>query len=340
MKILIIRFSALGDVAMTVPVVDALARRYPEHEFMFVSRPFATSLYACMPHNVRFKAVDLKQYAGLKGLYRLFKELKAERFDAVADLHNVLRTKVLRVFFSLSGLKVASIEKGRKEKKALIKNGYQKTPPLASSFSRYENVFRRLGLNVKTEFHSVFAYQDADGEGSIDHLVGKKGNEHWIGIAPFAAHPGKILPMETMEEVISILSSKGHRIFLFGGGKQEKEVMEAWESRYPQVVSLAGKLKMNEELALMNRLDVMVSMDSANMHLASLVATPVVSVWGATHPSAGFMGWNQSFMDAVQLELSCRPCSIYGNKPCKRGDYACLKQIKATEIVDKINEKL
>jgi ADP-heptose:LPS heptosyltransferase len=84
----------------------------------------------------------------------------------------------------------------------------------------------------------------------------------------------------------------------------------------------------------------MVTMDSANMHLASLVATPVVSIWGATHPYAGFMGWNQSIDNAVQTDLPCRPCSIYGKKDCMRGDYACLYQIKPETIVGKIERIL
>ena len=90
----------------------------------------------------------------------------------------------------------------------------------------------------------------------------------------------------------------------------------------------------------MSHLEVMLSMDSANMHLASLTGIPVVSVWGATHPLAGFMGWNQSKDNAIQVDLDCRPCSIFGQKPCKRGDYACLNQIKPETIVEKINTLL
>lgn len=113
--------------------------------------------------------------------------------------------------------------------------------------------------------------------------------------------------------------------------------MEQWVAVYPRVVSLSGKLKLDGELALISHLNVMVSMDSANMHLASLVGVPVVSVWGATHPFAGFMGWGQSMDNAVQLDLPCRPCSIFGNKPCLRGDYACLEGLKAEMIMNKIN---
>ena len=90
----------------------------------------------------------------------------------------------------------------------------------------------------------------------------------------------------------------------------------------------------------MSHLQVMISMDSANMHLASLVNTPVVSIWGATHPYAGFMGWNQRYENAAQVELDCRPCSIYGNKPCLRGDYACLKNISPEQIISKVESLL
>ena len=86
----------------------------------------------------------------------------------------------------------------------------------------------------------------------------------------------------------------------------------------------------------MSHLDVMISMDSSNMHLASLTDTPVVSIWGATHPFAGFLGWNQKAEDCVQLDLPCRPCSVYGNKPCFRGDYACLNGISSEEILNKL----
>ena len=93
------------------------------------------------------------------------------------------------------------------------------------------------------------------------------------------------------------------------------------------------------ELELMRGLDVMLSMDSANMHLASLVGTRVVSVWGATHPYAGFLGWGQRAEDCVQKDLPCRPCSIYGSKPCRYGDYRCLNSITPEEIVKAVTSK-
>lgn len=337
MKLLIIRFSALGDVAMTVPVIDSLARQYPQLDITVLSKPFAAPMFSEMPTNVHFQGVDLKQYKGVRGLLQLFWKLKKEKYDAVADLHDVLRSKVLRWLFGLFGKKIAHINKGRKEKKELIRPKKKVMRALTSSFIRYANVFQQLGFSLNVTFESIYGNQK--GEISLfQNITGIPDGRHWIGIAPFAAHKGKILPDDTIASLIEEASShKDWKIFLFGGGKAEAEKLESWAKNHPNVLALAGKLNMNEELALMSHLKVMVSMDSANMHLASLTNTPVISIWGATHPLAGFIGWNQSIENAVQVELSCRPCSIFGNKPCFRGDYSCLAQITCEEIIQKID---
>ena len=185
-------------------------------------------------------------------------------------------------------------------------------------------------------------YGEGKGDFSqIEPVVGSKGNNKWIGIAPFAKHKGKIYPVEQQERVVAYFAAMPDvKVFLLGGGKSEKEVFDRWTAKYPSVLSLIGKLKMDTELNLMSHLDVILSMDSANMHLASLVNVPVVSVWGATHPYAGFMGWKQLPVNTVQLDLSCRPCSVYGQKPCWRGDYACLREIKPEEIIAKIEDNI
>lgn len=335
-KILVIRLSAIGDVAMTVPVVQSFAVKYPQHQITVLSRPRMSSLFAGLPSNVSFMGIDLQnEYKGMAGLLKLCRMLEKEGYDCIADLHDVLRTKFIRGYFTLKRYKCAHIDKGRSEKKALVREKNKEFRQLKSSFQRYADVFGRLGMPVEISFNSIYG----EGKGDISAfmaITGEKGCDKWIGIAPFATHAGKIYPPEEMEKVVGILSGRGDvKIFLFGGGKREVDILSAWEGKYPGTVCVAGKLKMDSELALMSRLDVMVSMDSGNMHLASLTATPVISIWGATHPFAGFMGWKQEESNAVQLELPCRPCSVYGNKPCHRGDYACL-QISPETITEKI----
>jgi len=126
------------------------------------------------------------------------------------------------------------------------------------------------------------------------------------------------------------------RVFLFGAGQVESEMLRQWSSVFPRTESVAGLLPLEQELELMRRLDVMICMDSANQHLSSLVGLRAISVWCATHPMIGFMGWKQRKEDIVQREdLLCRPCTCHGTNHCRYGNYAC-RQIEAEKIVSQI----
>jgi ADP-heptose:LPS heptosyltransferase len=333
-KILIIRFSALGDIAMSVPTVHDLAVQYPDLEITMLSREMARPLFEQLPKNVHFIAADLKgRHKGLLGLCRLWRDAHLSDFDYIADFHSVLRTWWLRTEGCLRRKKIAKIDKGRKGKKALTRQKNKVFVQQATSFERYAKVLEHLGFPIKQQFvkldYSAFCEtQKAD-------------NETWVGIAPFAKHEAKIYPMDKMEQVIKALSErKNITVFLFGGGKEEKQQIAELCSKYPNVQAAQSQQGLRGELALMGQLDVMLSMDSANMHLASLVGTRVVSIWGGTHPFAGFLGWNQKSSDCVQLDLPCCPCSVYGNKPCFRGDYACMNGIEPEQVIKKISTYL
>lgn len=343
--ILIIRFSAMGDVAMTVPVVYALATEYPNVRVTMLSQPFARPLFENLAHNVSFMGADIKEeYRGIKGLNALYRRLTAKKFTAVADLHNVLRSNYLRMRFNLDQNHVAHIDKHRDERSELTSRYNKILRPIPTAFENYAKVFEELGYPIH---HFNFTTLLSPAEASLRQLpsaIGeKKDFQPWIGIAPFAAHEGKAYPLPLMEQVIDgiVRRHPSCRIFLFGGGEEEVSQLSGVVSRHPHCTNVPAFLHgLHDELVLMSHLDVMVSMDSANMHLASLVNTPVVSVWGATHPYAGFMGWHQKEENAVQVSLSCRPCSIFGNKPCFRGDYACLNNIQPASIINKVEENL
>ena len=335
--ILVIRFSAIGDVAMTVPVIDSLARQHPENRYTVLSQSFLNPLFEYCPDNVKFIGIDLyNNFNGIRGMFRLYRELLKLNFDAVADLHDVLRTKLLRIFFRCSGLTVKHIDNGRKEKRLLTRKNNKLFRQLKPSTERYADVFNALGqILAPLDFHSIFGSSHGDFS-SIESLTGKKSGV-WIGIAPFAKHEGKIFPFDRMKEVVAHFSKVADTtVFLFGGGAVEKTILDKWCAKYPKTISIVGKLTISNELILMSYLDVMLSMDSANMHLASLTATPVVSVWGATHPYAGFYGYNQSQDNAVQVGLCCRPCSVYGNKPCYRKNTECMAKITVQMVIEKV----
>ncbi len=324
------RFSALGDVAMLSPVVREYALQHTEDSVTVLSVPFCAPLFEDIAPNVSFLGRDVKtQYRGVTGLYRLFKELHAMHFDRVVDAHDVLRTKVLRQFFRLRGYEVRVIDKHRSERRRLTAEpGKKVLRQLPTSFENYAEAMGIPAVPGVPGFPDVPAVPDTP----VSPV--SPGGE-LIGVAPFAAHEGKIYPTDKMEKVVEMLSHSG-RVVLFGGKGKEEDIMRAWAQRYNNVelardVISGGALA--AELELMRGLDVMLSMDSANMHLASLVGTRVVSVWGATHPYAGFLGWGQRMEDCVQKDLPCRPCSIYGSKPCRYGDFRCLNSITPEEIV-------
>jgi ADP-heptose:LPS heptosyltransferase len=323
---LVIRLSSLGDVAMLIPTLYSVAGKNPKERFLLVTKKPLEPLFFKKPDNLEIFPVYTKgRHKGLTGLWRLIKDLKAtvDTPLKIADMHSVIRSFIITSCFRLKGAEVAVIDKGRKEKKALIRPKHKKLFPLKTSIERFREVLAHLGYDTTLDFPPFFPEKT-------------KNEEIRIGIAPFAKHQGKIYPFRQMEEVIRILnSSPAVRIFLFGG-KEDKAQLEGWSKKYERVELVAGLLPFPDELHLMSDLDLMVSMDSANMHLASLVNTPVVSIWGATHPYAGFYGYNQLPDNAVQIDMECRPCAIFGEKPCFRGDYACMKQIRAEMIVAKI----
>ncbi len=342
--ILIIRFSAMGDVAMVVPVVYSLATQYPDLRITVLSRSFARPFFDDLAPNVDFMEADLKgEYHGVKGLNALYRRLTAKQFTKIADLHSVLRSEYLRMRFTMGHYRVEHINKHRRQRRALVSYNNKERKQLPTPFENYAEVLAKLGFPVRLEFRSIFPPEGGN-LNMLPAIIGPKKNfQKWIGIAPTAAHPGKCYPAPLMRQVVEQLIVKypQARIFLFGRGRMEDQLFSQWCSEMPQCVYVSQHLEhMHQELILMSHLDVMLSMDSANMHLASLTATPVVSVWGATHPYAGFVGWNQPQENIIQADLDCRPCSIYGKRPCRRGDLACMNMIRPEQIVERIEQIL
>ncbi len=291
-------------------------------------------MFVNTPPNLQVMGVDLDNYKGAAGLWRLAGELADKGVTYMVDLHDVLRTKALRAFLGARGIKSVKIDKGRSEKKNLTRPNHKHIVPLKNSIQRYRDAFIRAGLKMEPQFKSIFPHP-ADPVLFKVATLPKKDGEKWIGLAPFARHKGKIYPPHLMEQAIAMMTSHPEvRIFLFAGGPEEEAQAAEWAKRFPSIVNLAPlRMGFEAEMALMSYCDAVVSMDSANMHLASLAGTRVVSIWGATHPYCGFMGFNQKEADTLQLEMSCRPCSVFGNIPCRRGDYLCLNGISPTRIV-------
>lgn len=335
-RILVVRFSALGDVVMTVPVVKAFLSAHPETEIIMLSDKKMADMFLGIKHLI-FVGADLKgKHKGLLGIYRLYQELKkAYQFDKVADLHGVIRSHLLRLLFRMNKKTTAVIDKGRFEKFALVRKENKIYRPLKHSTERYVDVFRMLGF--KGLGKQWLTQETIRFDRSNKNI--EKGARIKIGFAPFAKHVPKMYPLDQFIEVMRHFDNDQYALYFFGGGPVEMAFIKEWENTFDNAVAFNHQLGLADELKLMSTMQVMVTMDSANMHMASLVQVPVVSIWGPTHPHAGFYGLGQDPTNAVQLSLACRPCSVFGNKKCWRGDHACMQEITSKTIIERI-EKL
>ncbi len=336
---MVFRFSAMGDVAMTVPVLKAVLEQNPSLEIVMVSRAFYAPFFKDLPRT-KFVGINLKtDYKGLPGIFRLFKKLRTEQPDAIADLHDVLRTKILNLFFKISGFKVAVIRKGRKEKRALTQQKNKVFIPLKSTHERYADVFRTLGYKV--DLNKNLPVPKPVLSKPVELFLQTFAGQPVIGIAPFAAHEGKQYPLEKLRKVLEIVLEKHPEvnILLFGGGEKEKKALEGLEKiNRNRIVNLVGVFNFDEELQLISRLKLMLSMDSGNGHLAALYQVPVVTIWGATHPYAGFAPFQQPAdyqLIPDRDKFPQLPTSVYGNKVFP-GFEAVWDTITPEKISDKI----
>jgi ADP-heptose:LPS heptosyltransferase len=339
--ILVIRLSAMGDVAMTVPVLKALVLQYPEVKITVVSRSFFKPFFDAIP-NVAFFGVDVnKHHKGFLGLIRLFSDLKKLNVDAVADLHNVIRSKAVRKAFILLGKKVASSNKERANKNELTRAENKIFKPVKTMFQIHCDTFQRLGFSIdlsKANFpdKAILSQEILD-------LAQIKNNQKLIGIAPFAQYESKVYPQDLMQEVIdNLATNNNYKILLFGGGKQEVIILNELKKNHQNVIVAAGQLNLKQELDLISNLDIMLSMDSGNAHIAAMLGKKVITLWGATHPYAGFLPFNQPFDSAIvsdRKKYPLLPTSVYGNKFVK-GYEDVMRTILPKLVIEKIKEAL
>lgn len=339
--ILIIRLSAMGDVAMTVPVIRALVQQHQNVKVTVVSRPFFKPFFEDI-ERVDFVGVDLKKrHKGFTGIYRLYQDLKKQQFDFVADFHNVLRSKVLRTFFKLSRTKVAFTDKGRDEKKALTRSKNKIFKPVKSMVDRHTETLKQLGFSV--DLSNVIFPKKKPLSPEIIKIAGEKDTQKWIGIAPFAQYTTKVYPQDLMSETIKLLAqNQEYKVLLFGGGDEEIQKLNQLQQNLNNVVVVAGKIKFQEELILIQNLDIMLSMDSGNAHIAAMYGIPVVTLWGHTHPFAGFVPFQQPLSNCLvsdREKYPLLPTSVYGNKIIP-GYEEVMRTILPTNIVEKIKELL
>jgi ADP-heptose:LPS heptosyltransferase len=346
--ILVIRLSAMGDVAMTVPVLKTLLLQNPELRLTIVSRPFFKPFFDDIS-NLSFFPIDLeKRHKGPLGLIRLYSDLRKLKIDAVADLHNVIRSKAIRKLFALSGKKTAASNKERDDKNALIREKDKVFKQVKTMFEIHCDTFRSLGFSVDLNLQDRKALFPKKQKGilpkELTDILGTAKTNKWIAIAPFAQYQSKVYPNDLMEEVIDALANDTNKytVLLFGGGKEEATILNHFKKDHHNVIVIANKFNLQLELTSISLCDIMLSMDSGNAHIAAMLGVKVITLWGATHPYAGFLPFNQPFDSAIvsdREKYPLLPTSVYGNK-IVLGYEDVMRTISSSIVIEKIIKEL
>jgi ADP-heptose:LPS heptosyltransferase len=339
--IAVIRLSAMGDVAMTVPLLRTFAKQYPDVKVTVVSKAFFRPFFDDIPNVAFFPADITARHKGFLGLLRLYSDLKEQKVDAIADLHNVLRSKIIRTLFGISGKKTAATDKARDEKQALTRAENKIFKPLKPVIARHADVFAALGFPLDVNLAEIPSPRILDR--GVTKITGEKSGK-WIGIAPFAQHNSKVYPFDLMQKVIHGLAENpdNNKIFLLGAGEKELKVLAELAGKHPNAIIVAGKMTFAQELQLISNLDVMLSMDSGNAHIAAMFGVNTITLWGATHPFAGFAPFGQPQENALvsdRAQFPKLPTSVYGNK-IVRGYEDAMRTISPETVVGKITSSL
>jgi ADP-heptose:LPS heptosyltransferase len=330
----------MGDVALTTPVLTGMRKQYPDIELVLLTRPAFKPFFSSIDGLELFFPDLRNRHKGFPGLVRLYKDIsKQSKIDYVIDLHDVLRSKILRQLFRLSGVPVAVINKGRSEKKSVITG--KKKIRLKHSVERYCDAFAKAGFPIIPANNEWIApsHEAIKKAGQMTAAQGELN----IGVAPYAKHKLKMWPEDNMVRLLELISEKHKSKFWLFGGKEESERLTVFQTKIAGSFNLVGKLNLDEELALMSKLDLMIAMDSSNMHMAALVGTKVISIWGGTDPLSGFWAWMQPENYSIRIpvdELTCRPCTTYGKGECARGDFACMNWLTPELVFKRIEANL
>ena len=327
------------------PLVHDYATNNPGIRFTVAGPPLLAPLFVGM-ENVEYLGLKKKQ-----SFIKIYKALLAVGADTVVDLHRVNRVGYALTLLQLRQLfnphfRLRALRKGKFTRWLYLHHLYHH--PRKPQYQRYNEVFRRAGLSPLPILSPV----------STPHSPrrGAGGEAPLIGLAPFSQHQGKIWPWENTCQLVRMLADSGHNVLLFGS-KEELPQLQTLVSNHVSssspklgevaakrtegcVTVLAGKQSFAEELEIIKNLDLMVSMDSFNMHIASVLGVPVVSIWGATHPDFGFYPQQQPRSNALCANLPCQPCSAFGQKACRYGDYRCLAAITPEMVFNKIQSIL
>ena len=270
-----------------------------------VSNPSYSDLFESCG-NVAFMAADIQNAnSGFRGLFKLYIQLIKLEFDDVVDLHNTFRSKFLSVLFKLKGKRVNTYDKLRDLRNDMIHKGVILSGPHTTD--QYMKAFQYLDANIHMDNRTHMKVLHKN----LGNTPGRR-----ICLAPFSTHRAKEWTLDHMAQLIDLLlEDDRNQVYCLAFDNREKEIFQRWQRKHPQLGLIDDIHSLADQMKLMSTMDIVVSMDSANMHLAALVGTPVVSIWGSTHPDLGFapLGNMEGVIQPPPSYQGRRPLSRFGH---------------------------
>jgi heptosyltransferase II len=334
-KILVFQSAFLGDVVLTLPLVQVLHRELPHAQIDFLTTPRAAAILRNHPSIHRVIEYDKRgKQRGLGGMLAISRALKPQQYDIALVPHRSFRSAAVA---ALSGIPV--------------RIGFDASAGrfLFTNVVRYEkniheverNLLFLKALNIDySEKELPSLYPSEEDTIAVDRYFSEKDidpKEKLIALAPGSVWNTKRWPSERFSDLVKRISVAGMKVVLVGGQEDEKLCREiAAAAQGTDVYFSAGRFSILQSAELLRRCTALVTNDSAPMHLAVAMRTPVVAIFGATAPSFGFAPYGKKDV-VVQTEgLPCRPCSIHGGDKCPIGTFECMMKISAEMVFEKV----
>ena len=312
-KFLIIRFSSIGDIVLTTPVIRCLKQQYPDAEVHYVTKKSYQSLLENNPY------ID-KVFTLEKSLNKLLTQLKSERYDYIIDLHNNLRTTILKLRL---GVKSFSFDKLNFQKWILVK--FKKDiMPNVHIVDRYMKTVASFGVvNDNKGLDYFIPQQDVI---SLDWLP-KNFRSGYAVYAIGGQHETKKLPLHKMIELCKTIQLP----LVLIGGKEDSIISEQLlvisknsQKDFPLIFDTCGKMNLNQSASIIQKSSIVYTHDTGMMHVATALKKRVVSIWGNTIPAFGMYPYQTEYKVIENKELNCRPCSKIGFEKCPLGHFKCM----------------
>ena len=325
----IVQTAFIGDVVLTLPLAQAVARAWPSTRVLFVAIPATAGLLENHPAVAATVVFDKKKGdAGPAGLLRAASRLRAEGTEVVLVPHRSLRSAVL-ARLSGAALRVGfSTSAGR-----ILLNRIVPYRKELHEIDRDLSLLGPLGIEV-ARGESPSLHPDADDRRTVDGLLAGHDGARMIAVAPGSVWNTKRWPEEKFAALVRMLAAEG-RLPVLVGGEADRALAArvAGAAGQGSVVNAAGRLSLLQSAELIRRCSAAVSNDSAPMHLAVAMGTPVVALYGATVPEFGFAPRGPHDRVLQTLGLPCRPCAIHGGNRCPIRTFVCMERIAPAEVL-------